>query len=112
MTIDPCDKTVKLVRGDYGEMEVSCSWKEDGKTVEYVLQPSDTLEIGLKRSDEDAEFALYKVVQGSNTIVFEPDDTNAMEPGRYLYSVRLNISGNRPYTLIHKRTFVIGESML
>lgn len=99
------DGTIQLTRGDTARIRVSVTNEIDGE--EYIVQSDDTLVLSIKKTVNDAEVLLKKVLKGENTFHIEPKDTAKMKFGHYKYDVQLTTAGGDVYTVIAPTTFEI-----
>lgn len=91
---------IKLTRGDTAYIEVPINVETDEGSAPYILDPDDTLTLSVKKKIKDEETLLQKVVKGSSTIHFMPDDTKEMDFGTYIYDIQLTTSSGDIYTVI------------
>lgn len=96
---------IQLTRGDTAYLNVIVTKSSDSR--EYTMQSGDTLTLTVKKTVNDTEFLLQKVVQGSNIIHILPEDTNGLEYGPYKYDVQLNTSDGDVFTVIEPSVFKI-----
>lgn len=99
------DGTIQLTRGDTARLTVSITHEIDGE--EYAMQEDDTLVLSVKKTVNDAEVLLKKVLKGENTFHIEPKDTAKMKFGHYKYDVQLTTAGGDVYTVIAPAAFEI-----
>jgi hypothetical protein len=96
--------TIKLTRGDTAYLTVPI---KSATGEEYALQNGDTLVMSVKKTVNDAKYALQKLAVNGNTIHIEPADTAQLEFGKYKYDLQLNKANGDVYTLIEVDTFEI-----
>lgn len=99
------DGTIQLTRGDTARLTVSITNEIDGE--EYVMKEDDTLVLSVKKTVNDAEVLLKKVLKGENTFHIEPKDTAKMKFGHYKYDVQLTTAGGDVYTVISPTVFEV-----
>lgn len=99
------DGTIQLTRGDTARLTVSITNEIDNE--EYVMKEDDTLVFSVKKTVNDAETLLKKVLKGGKTFHIEPKDTAKMKFGHYKYDVQLTTAGGDVYTVIAPATFEI-----
>ena len=101
---------ITLTRGDSATLEVVI--KDGEETYDYS---GDVVKFGVKRSPFDAECVLEKTVEDGK-IVLEPEDTETLEFGDYVYDVQLTHvdedEATSIYTPIAAARFSIGYSVL
>lgn len=100
------DSTVHLTRGDTAVLEVPLV-NEQERT--YVMAESDTLVLRMKKRLADAEPCLTKEGKGENIFRFEPEDTEHLPFGLYVYNVQIYTAEGKKYTVIEPSTFKICE---
>ena len=99
------NKTISIPRGDTTRRAVDI----EINGVLYEMKESDSLVLRVKKSLADKEPCLLKEVVGSNEFHFEPEDTENLHFGKYIYSVRLFTAEGDRYTVLNKETFEIAE---
>ena len=99
------DGTIQLTRGDTARLAVPIINEIDNQ--EYVIQSDDILVLSIKKTVNDTEALLEKVLKGENTFHIEPKDTAKMKFGHYKYDVQLTTAGGDVYTVITPTTFEI-----
>lgn len=99
------DNTIKLTRGDTAYLEVPLEF-EDTKEP-YVMQPEDTLTLGLKKGLKDVECCVRKTVSGTNIFKLVPEDTADLAFASYKYDVQLDTADGDRFTVINNATFLI-----
>lgn len=108
MFIINADNSIKLTRGDTARFNVPLKL-ESGE--EYAMQPGDTLTFSMKKSKSDTEYAVRKVVTGTNEFHLEPKDTKGLNFGKHKYDVELTTESGDNYTVISYCTFTIAEEV-
>lgn len=96
---------IQLTRGDTAYLNVIVTKSSDSQT--YTMKPEDTLTLTVKKTVNDSDFLLQKVVEGTNTIHILPEDTSELEYGSYKYDVQLNTEEGDVFTIIEPATFKI-----
>lgn len=97
------DGSIELTRGDSAHLSVSITNDVDGTA--YEVQPEDKLFLSVKKTVNDAEPCLQKVVQGNTTFHIKPEDTSALNFGKYKYDVQLETADGDVYTVLGPETF-------
>lgn len=97
------NEVINLTRGDDASIEVSLTL-DDG--TEYDMDSNDYLIFGVREAPTDDSPVLISIEsdRGSNTIVFEHDDTNEMDIGTYSAEIQLMTSDGKRYTVWPKLT--------
>lgn len=92
------DKSIKLTRGDTAMFTINI----DNESTEgpYIIGENDILKFTVRKSENDEIFSFQKVVQGSASIVIEPEDTSSLDFGKYKYDVELTTTTGDVYTVI------------
>ena len=100
------DNTIIIPRGDTARRSIVI-YTETGD--EYEIQPNDTLTLRVKKNLADKEPCIVKEIKGSSDFHIEPQDTENLHFGKYIYSVRLLTAEGDKYTVIDKKVFEIAE---
>lgn len=103
------DGSISLTRGDTAQFQVSIENKATGQA--YVVQPTDTIRMTLKKTTKDASYLFQKVSTGTNIIDINPEDTNGLAFGKYVFDVQLTTSDNKVYTVTGPNVFTILEEV-
>ncbi len=99
------DGTIQLTRGDTARLIVAIKNDLDGSG--YELNADDVLRLTIKKTVNDSTPAVQKTVVGSCKFHIEPEDTQELAFGKYLYDVELTTSGGDVYTVIVPTVFEI-----
>ena len=97
------DGTIRLTRGDTARLSLDirkCRTEE-----EYVLAPGDILRFTIKRSVEDSNTILQKVLKETTTLHLLPEDTADLPYGKYKYDIELTTETGDVYTIVEPSTF-------
>ena len=105
--IEKYTNKITLTRGDSAEIAVSLT---DNLDIPYEMQEGDTLTLSVKRQIGDEEYLLQKTID-TDTFKLEPDDTNSLLFGRYIYDIELTTNSGKVHTVIPLSTFVIAEEV-
>lgn len=95
---------IYLTRGDTAYLEVAIAY-ENGRL--YEASAGDTITLSIKKSLSNTEYALQKEVSGVAAIIIMPEDTKALECGKYLYDVQLLTSNGEVFTVIPPSPFYL-----
>ena len=107
------DKRINLsmVRGDTEEISLSIVVIVDGVPEEKALEDGDTLFFTVKKHANEESFLLQKVVtefhDGKAQVTLEPEDTNSLSFGTYVYDVQVTFSTGVVKTVIKESKFVL-----
>ena len=95
---------IKMVRGDTGEVELSLTLDDEGKT---IVEPSAYEAVfTLKKNVDDVAFIMQKqFVDGK--ITFSHEDTNPLPYGVYTYDVQVKVLEDSSTHTIGQHSFVI-----
>ena len=96
------DGSIELTRGDTAYLLVGIT---DSEGASYEMQSGDTLTLSVKKNVTDEEMSFQKVVKGSSVFHIEPQDTQALEFGKYKYDVQLETADGDVYTVLGVNTF-------
>lgn len=99
------DGTIELTRGDTAVLDVGIVNEVTGET--YEIQKDDELVLSLKRTISDPEPCMQKRKPGTAQFIIEPEDTNGLRFGRYIYDVQLTTEKGHVYTVIGPAVFEI-----
>ena len=99
------DGSIELTRGDTAYLSVPIQNEVTGEA--YDVGPEDTLTLTVKKSVKDAAVGFQKIIQGGNTFHIKPEDTRALDFGKYKYDVQLDTADGDVYTVIGPQTFEI-----
>ena len=96
---------IQLTRGDTARFEIDIVNMIDN--LAYVMADDDILRFSVKRSTNDKDFIIHKELQGQNVVYINPDDTNSLSFGKYVYDVEVTTSGGDVYTVIPPSKFTL-----
>lgn len=97
------DNVMSMTRGEFGEFEVNL---ENLRTSsKYVMEPEDALEFSVKKELHDREYAIHKIVKGTNVFELQPSDTASVSCGRYVYDIRLILADGKPLAVVDPALF-------
>lgn len=102
------DGYIYLTRGDTAYLNVAIT-NQDGTA--YVPRTIDTLTLTLKKNIADTVPALQKIADYSARFTLLPDDTRALDYGKYLFDVQLETAESEIFTVISKSNFYITEEV-
>lgn len=114
---------ITITRGDYIEVPLFINQGNQMYPVRYSLtkDPSATVIFALMMPNQKFENAVIKKIYNINShftkqkdiwINFKPEDTINLKPGKYFYSVRINLMQHGHYcqkTIIPEKLFFIKE---
>lgn len=103
------DLVVLLTKGDTGPFKVAPT--VDGEP--WEMGEKDTLTLTVSRSADLTDPLLQKTVTGTPYITIEPEDTSSMQPGKYVYEVKLRTADGRVETVtgFNPPAFRLGKSL-
>lgn len=96
--------TILLTRGDSAEFAITIRNTKGGN---YILKDDDTLRLTVKKSINDSNFVLQKVLVGSDTFKLSPADTKGLNFATYIYDVELTTADGDVYTVIPQSKFTL-----
>lgn len=96
---------IQLTRGDTARFEIDIVNMIDNSA--YVMADDDILRFSVKRSTNDKDFVIHKELQGQNVVYINPDDTNSLSFGKYVYDVEVTTGGGDVYTVIPPSKFTL-----
>ena len=99
------DGSIRLTRGDTARFSVKIN--NDISDNEYDIQDNDELKFSVKRKIKDETPCVQKSITGTNTFIIEPQDTDRLAFGSYVYDVQLTTAGGDVYTVIEPTLFEI-----
>lgn len=114
---------ITLSRGDYAEIPLFINQGNKMYPIRYSLlkDPSASIVFAVMAPQQIFERALIKKLYNAKSshtkqkdliIVLEPKDTIGLQPGKYFYSVRINLMQHGHYcqkTIIPEKMFIIKE---
>lgn len=114
---------ITMSRGDYAEIPLFINQGNQMYPIRYSLLKDDksTIAFAIMTPQQQFEQALIKKIYTSKsphtkqhdiTIILEPKDTMMLQPGKYFYSVRINLMQHGHYcqkTIIPERMLFIKE---
>ena len=96
---------IKIIRGDSAEFDIKAYDKETHE--EYVLQEGDSVIFTVKKGPKSANALIQK--EGP-FVEIEPEDTEDLSYGTYMYDVQLTYADGYKDTFIQNKEFkVLGE---
>ena len=99
------DGSIELTRGDTARLVVTIT--NELTDAPYEMQPEDELVFSVKKSTKDAEPLIRKSVRGAKAFHIKPEDTQALEFGKYKYDVQLTTVDGDVYTVLGTATIQI-----
>lgn len=102
--------TITLTRGDSAYIDLSLT---DEYGDEYVPDPGDEIRFAVKKSFNDSDPVLIRVVIPLDTLVLhiEPNDTKQLAYGTYNYDIQLTKANGDVDTFINKASFILTEEV-
>ena len=102
---------ITLTRGDSFYATVSMKVKATGE--DYTPQEGDVVRFGVKRSTEDKECVIEKVIPNDTLEIYlAPDDTKNLLAGAYVYDVELTYADGNKDTFINRATFILAKEVI
>lgn len=102
------DYTIYLVRGDSAYLQVIV-YNQNG--TQYIVKDDDELVFSMKKKITDNNYSLQKQCDINGYMYLEPEDTEVLEPGRYVYDVQLTLSTGEVFTIIPVSYFYLLEGV-
>lgn len=96
---------IELIRGDTAEFDVEVA---DQNGNPYELQPGDKLEFTVKKKSTDEVPLIHKT---GSYVRINPEDTNVLEFGNYVYDVQLTLADGKVDTIVPMNTIRILEEV-
>ncbi len=93
---------IELVKGDTAHLPIDIY--NEATASDYKVQEGDILTLKVRPKKPCSAAVLEKSVTSTSQIDLEPEDTEALMPGEYVYSLRLQTEGNK-YTIAYDRGF-------
>ena len=100
------DNRITIPRGDTASLLVEITTDEGEQ---YAVKDGDKLTLRVKKKLADSEPCINKEITGSVEFNIEPEDTEGLPFGSYIYSVRLITAEGKKHTIIDRETLAIGE---
>lgn len=105
-------KTIYLTRGDTAMFTITIYYPGSSNQ-EYTVQDGDVVYFTVRseaKKNNASDFLIQKrMVEGGITI--EPEDTEGLEYGEYLYDVEITTAGGVVNTIITASPFIIEEEV-
>ena len=90
--------TITMTRGDTLSLTVNI-YDQEGHA--YAPDPGDAIRFAMKKDYEDAEPLIIKSIDPADfQLIVEPEDTKALEYGRYVYDIELTTASGVVDTFI------------
>ena len=96
-----------LTKGDNAELDIRL-YNLDGE--EVVIRPDDTIVLTVRKNTSQQTASFSKTAY-LNTIYFEPEDTNSLTPGLYVYDIQLTNADGEISTIIPVSYFELLEEV-
>lgn len=104
-------QSIEIVRGTTNTIECGVI---DAAGNPYTVNPGETVILGVKKKAADEALVLKKAAFVEDTGVYHfrlyPEDTEAMECGRYVYDISLQ-AGENFYNIIEASPFIITQEI-
>lgn len=100
--------SLEMTRGDTESITVTCEG--------HPFEQGDIIEMTVRKRASSEDRALYKRVEefnedGSATIPINPEDTEEMSFGAYMYDIQLTFADGTVVTIIKPNSFVLLEEV-
>lgn len=93
-----------MVKGDTGYLNINLHY-DNGSN--YVIREGDIITFSVKRSIYDSDYALQKVVNAGEVIAINPEDTQNLTSGDYVYDVQLDTTLGEVFTVCYGELQII-----
>lgn len=101
------NNTIVLTRGDSAVLKLTVV---DGEGQPYEIADNDTVIFTIKKHTTDKEAVLKKTLTDGQ-IIINPQDTENLEYGQYVYDVELTQGSGFVATVIPPTRFVVAEEV-
>lgn len=101
------NNTIVLTRGDSAVLKLTVV---DGEGQPYKIADNDTVIFTIKKHTTDKEAVLKKTLSDGQ-IIINPQDTENLEYGQYVYDVELTQGSGFVATVIPPTRFVVAEEV-
>ena len=105
---------IEMTRGDSESITVRCFEKSGDSKTDKPFQSGDTVYLTV-REDAESAIAMQKTVtsfpDGAAVIPIDPEDTEGMEFGDYVYDVQVTWANGTVKTLIEPSRFRLTEEV-
>ena len=103
------DGTIEMTRGDTVDLDITITYTDDeGETHEYDPSAGDIVTMTVKKSTKTAEALISKT---GPHIIIEPEETEPLPYGKYVYDVQLTKEDGTVDTVITPTAFKILEEV-
>ena len=101
---------ITLTKGDSFYATVGI---KDAEGNDYTPQEGDVIKFGVKKSLADKECVIEKVVPNDTLEIYlEPDDTQHLSVGAYVYDIELTYADGNKDTFINRATFILADEVI
>ena len=97
------NNSISMTRGDTAKFTVPIKDQLNDQT--YEIKATDKLKFTIKKKVTDETTLISKEVTGDNNFQLNPEDTNDLSYGKYVYDVQLTNEFGEVYTVIEPTTF-------
>ena len=102
---------ITLTKGDSFYAIVKMVNKETGE--EYIPQGNDVVRFGIKKSVKEKRCILEKVISNATLLLYlEPNDTENLATGSYVYDIELTYANGDKDTFINKAQFILADEVI
>ena len=102
------DGVIRLTRGDTARLSIAL---QNNEGEDYELSSKDVLRFTIKKSANNKEFLVQKVNVGDPLFHIEPEDTQSLKYGSYVYDVEITTSEGDVYTIIDPNKFILTKEV-
>ncbi len=100
---------IQITRGDTAHLTVQATCDKNKEP--YAIGLKDKLTLTVRKSAKGSNVLLQKVIEGVDTFYFEPQDTNSLKFGNYVYDIQLNTEDGGVYTIVAPTKFEVLEEV-
>lgn len=93
-----------MVKGDTGYLNINLHY-DNGNN--YAIREGDKITFSVKRSIYDSDYALQKNVNAGEVIAINPEDTQNLTSGDYVYDVQLDTTLGEVFTVSYGELQII-----
>ena len=102
---------ITLTKGDSFYTTVGMKNRDTGQT--YTPQEGDVVRFGMKKNVRDVNCVIEKTIPNDTLLLYlEPNDTQTLPTGNYVYDVELTYADGNKDTFINKEPFILVDEVI
>lgn len=109
LKIDETTGAIALTRGDTARFYTTI--EDDVTGEDYIVKSGDTIRFTIKKTYNDSVPLVQKVIEGSNLVHIQPNDTKSLPFGKYVYDVEITTESGDVYTFIGPNVFEVTKEV-